>query len=159
MGYNQNNKAAKKLKTPELREACYKEYCAHLARGKSKRSFVFKYRDLSCTYRAIEKCIEEDDDLDPAHKEVAEAEGFAYWETIVEEAAKGTNKDANTASLQMLMRNKFGWDKDERTNEEKVAQAIDSLAKIREYLSLPVVQQPVTTLECAARHTGLKTGT
>lgn len=49
----------------------------------------------------------------------AEAERYKLWFTNVSESALGTNKDANTASLQMIMRNMFGWDKRSSVDENQ----------------------------------------
>ena len=103
----------KKLSGPELRKEAYDQYCAHIASGKSKRSWVFKHPELTLPWETMEKYIKNENDFDPTQKKIAEAEGFGSWEEIVSKSAKGTNTKANVASLQMVMRNKFGWDKDE----------------------------------------------
>lgn len=107
---NQNNK---KLTTSDLKRDAYEQYCAHLAKGKSKRSWTFKHPELMLTWETMEKYIANDPEFDPIKKELALADGYLAWEQVAEDSAKGVNKDANTASLQMVMRNKFGWDKNE----------------------------------------------
>ena len=122
MGYNIGNQYALKLCTPELRKFAYKSYCDHLAKGKSKKSWNLK-TPVKLTWESMEKYIREnEDDFDPIEKKLAESDGYGHWEQVVEDSAKGTNKDANTATLQMLMRNKYGWDKqDNRHNDESSA--------------------------------------
>jgi hypothetical protein len=113
-GAPKGNKNATKLKTPELKAEAYKQYCAHLARGKSKKSWCFEHPDLTLTFETMDKYIDGSViDFPPIHKKVAETKGFAFWEQVVEDSAIGKNKDANTASLQMLMRNKYSWDKED----------------------------------------------
>jgi hypothetical protein len=113
------NQLAKKLDTPELRKWAYESYCAHLAKGKSKKSWNLK-TPVTLTWETMEKYIKDDpNEFDPTHKELAISDGFAIWEQVVEDSAIGKNKEANTASLQMLMRNKFSWDKRDETLEDK----------------------------------------
>lgn len=117
-GGQPGNTNAKKLKTPELKLEAYRQYCEHLARGKSKESWYFEHPDMSLTWETMEKYIKEDVVFEPIKKKIAEAKGFAMWETVLEESAKGKNTKANTATLQMLMRNKYGWDKSEKKDTE-----------------------------------------
>lgn len=111
------NKNRVALKDKEIRQLAYKSYCAHLALGKSKRSWCFEHTQYSCTWETFEKYLKDEVEFDPLQKRLAECKGYAHWEAVVEASAKGINKDANTASLQMLMRNKFGWDKQDKVIE------------------------------------------
>lgn len=112
------NKNGLKLKDPEVRQQAYKSYCEHLAKGKSKRSWCFEHPQLTCTWETLEKYLENDLEFDPKHMKTALAKGYAKWEQIVEDGAVGTNQDVNPACLQMVMRNKFGWDKERAGNNE-----------------------------------------
>jgi len=116
-GAQVGNQTAKKLTTSELKEEAYNQYCAHLARGKSKRSWYFEHPELTLTWETMEKYIKEEHEFDPNKKKIAMSRGFGLWEDVVEQSANGKNTRANTATLQMLMRNKFGWDKN-GTNPE-----------------------------------------
>jgi hypothetical protein len=111
----QGNENGTKLKDEDVRQQAYSQYCEHLAKGKSKRSWYFEHPTLTCTWETMEKYIENKTEFDPNKKKVAECRGFGTWEKIVEDSATGVNEKANTASLQMVMRNKFGWDKKEET--------------------------------------------
>ena len=62
--------------------------------------------------------------FDPIQIESAKSKGYNLWEQVVEDSAEGKNKDANTASLQMLMRNKFSWDKEEKGSDNKPSDPI-----------------------------------
>lgn len=120
------NKNALKLTTLELKQKAYKAYCDHLARGKSKRSFYFIDETLSLTWETMEKYIENDPSVfDPIKMKMAESQSFSYWEDVVHASAEGTNPNANTASLQMLMRNKFGWDKPDVHREKSTTYTIE----------------------------------
>lgn len=120
-GAPKGNKNAIKLKTPELKAEAYRQYCAHLAKGKSKKSWYFEHPDLQLTFETMDKYIAENPiDFRPITRQIAEIKGFAYWEEIVEQSARGENQ-ANTASLQMLMRNKYKWDKEDLKEIAKCA--------------------------------------
>lgn len=122
------NQHAKKLTTPELRDLAYKQYCDHLARGKSKKSWCFEHPNLTLTWNTMEKYLEDTSEFDPLKKEVAQIKGYYKWESIAEDSASGANKDANTASLQMVMRNKFGWDKENSVQKDTSEPLIKKLA-------------------------------
>lgn len=128
------NDYTKKLKTTELKEEAYRQYCAHLAKGKSKKSWCFEHPHLTLTWETMEKYIKSDEHVfDPLKKRVAETKGYACWEQVVEDSATGKNKDANTASLQMLMRNKYGWDKIDKSQEvdaTEISQQFDNLMTV-----------------------------
>ncbi len=50
---------------------------------------------------------------------IAETKGKKYYEGVCRASANGDNQKANTASLQMIMRNKYGWDKPEKGDGDK----------------------------------------
>lgn len=117
---NTGNQHAKKLTTQDLKKQAYKQYCAHIAKGKSKRSWTFKHPEVSLRWETMEKYIRENpDEFDLEHMKIAICEGFARWEQVVEDSAEGLNEKANTASLQMLMRNKFKWDKKDQEFDDQ----------------------------------------
>ncbi len=111
------NKNGVKLKDPEVRQLAYSQYCEHLSKGKSKKSWYFQHPELRCTWETMEKYLLNEVEFDPTHKQIALAKGYGFWESVVEDSAIGKNDKANTASLQMLMRNKFGWDRDAEKKE------------------------------------------
>lgn len=112
------NKYGLKLKDRAIRQDAYKQYCAHLANGKSKKSWCFEHPKFSCTWETMEKYLCDEAEFDPLHKKIAESKGYKRWEQIVEDGATGENPDVNPACLQMVMRNKFGWDKERSINHE-----------------------------------------
>lgn len=106
------NQNARKLTTDELKLEAYRQYCDHLAAGNSRKSWYFEHPTLTLTYETMEKEIRENPVVLDAHKKkVAEVKGFATWERLVQETAKGANKDTNVAAMQMLMRNRYKWDR------------------------------------------------
>jgi hypothetical protein len=107
------NKHGLALKDPIIRQKAYESLCNHIAKGKSIRSWWYEDDNCSCTWETMYKYIKDTNEFDSIKKEIAHCKGLALWETIVEEAGIGKNDKANVACLQMIMRNKFGWDKDE----------------------------------------------
>lgn len=103
------NDNAKKLKDKGTKDKVYKDYCDWLAKGKMAKSWYYESEELTLTYKTIENYISEDVDFPPIKKEIAICKGYQIWESICEEGAKG-ERDVNTPMIQMLMRNKFGWD-------------------------------------------------
>ena len=123
-------KNARKLKTPQLMEKVYKSYCDHLSDGKVKKSWYYDKNGLTLTWESMERYIaNEPRNFDPQKKAVAFSKGMQYWEDVVNASAKGANKDANTATLQMLMRNKYGWDREENGAKETSEPLIKALAR------------------------------
>lgn len=113
------NNNAKKLKTPELKKEAYRQYCEHLSKGKSKKSWCFEYEGIFLLWETMEKYIAEDPiNFDPMKKRAAEIRGYNHWEDFTEECAKGQNKGVVPA-LQMIMRNKFGWDRETTITHHK----------------------------------------
>lgn len=124
-GAPKGNVNGTKLKDPDIRQVAYQQYCEWVARGKSMKSFCFEHEQLTCTYRTLDKYIEDDPiEFPPIKMEMAKCKGYNRWEQVVEDSAEGKNKDANTASLQMLMRNKFSWDKEEKGSDNKPSDPI-----------------------------------
>jgi hypothetical protein len=59
----------------------------------------------------MQKLLKNEDEFPAEQIQIAKSKGYAHWEKVVEDSADGSNQKASTASLQMLMRNKYGWDK------------------------------------------------
>lgn len=106
------------LDCPEVRQDAYNDFCDHLAKGKAIKSWYYDKNGYKCVWATMLSYIDKNpNEFDPIQKLVAEAQGYQLWEGITEGSAKGDNTKANTASLQMVMRNKFGWDK--KVEEDK----------------------------------------
>lgn len=150
MGPPKNNKNGLKLKEPDVRQEAYEKYCEWLAMGKSSRSFTFKKGDLMCVGRTMESYIRDNPlEFPPLKKELAYCQGYAIWEQVVEESAKGINKDASTASLQMLMRNKYNWDKEDKDPVYRHETDMDKMiAKWETSGSKPEAARQPEQLEC-----------
>lgn len=135
MSAAQGNTYAKKLANQELKEEAFRQYLAHLALGKSKKSWYFEHPELTLTWQTMDTYIRDEPQVFNSLKiECAKCKGYQVWEQVAEDSAKGINKDANTASLQMVMRNKFGWDKEENDSRNSkgtlVERFLDQLDKM-----------------------------
>jgi hypothetical protein len=126
------NKYRLALDTPEIRQQAYLSFCSHLSKGKAVKSWSFKEDGYLCSWETMMKYIRENpNEFDPIHKTIADSDGYAHWEAIAESSASGQNKEANTASLQMIMRNKFGWDKKEEPQiDSSTVASMDSFIKL-----------------------------
>jgi len=111
------NNNAKKLKTIEQKEKVYKSYCQHLSLGKCQNSWYYEDDGLTLTSETLEKYIKEDVDFDTIHKDIAKAKGLAIWEDVLAKGAK-CERDINTAAMQMIMRNMYSWDKEDKDNSQ-----------------------------------------
>lgn len=128
---HKDNKYAKKLTTDELKRAAFESYLAHIAKGKSKKSWWFDHEEVTVTWQTMETYIKNEPQVfNPLQIERAKSSGYQIWEQVVEDSAKGLNKDANTASLQMLMRNKFGWDKEDHSNKQSNETLVEKFLNI-----------------------------
>lgn len=120
----EGNQYAKKLDTPELRQEAYKQYCDHIAKGYQKKSWYFEHPDITLTWQTMENYLRDDPkEFNSEQKQIAECKSMKHWEAILYASAKGENKDANTASLQMIMRNKFGWDRVDKREDDSTGSA------------------------------------
>lgn len=115
MAFEKNNRYAVKLVNDELKLEAFNQFCQHLAKGKSRKSWRFRHPDVCITWQTLDTYMKNEPHVFNAiQMEEAISDGYAKWEQVVEDSADGHNKEANTASLQMLMRNKFGWDKEDK---------------------------------------------
>lgn len=118
---NTNNVA---LPTKTLRLKAYKSFCEHIAEGNVKESWYYDDGEYMCSYQTLMSYIKDSPvDFPTIQKDVAYSKGYKKWEQIVGTSGTGQNKKANTASLQMIMRNKYGWD---RREENKPISTTDS---------------------------------
>lgn len=127
----------KKLKTEELKKEAYRQYCAHISQGIPKKAWKFKHPEISLTWETMEKYIkEEPDTFDPTQKKMAEADALFMWFDYLSQSAKGKNREANVASLQIILRNMFAWDRENpHSKNENTEDLKDSFAKIMHQLN------------------------
>jgi hypothetical protein len=129
------NQHGVKLKDPNVRQQAYQQYCHHLSLGNGKKSWYFNHPEFRCTWETMEKYIKDHNEFDPFTKKIAEAKGYGVWEGLVQDAAKGINKDVNTAALQMYMRNKYKWDRADQVHDDDDGTALQANEKLMGQLS------------------------
>lgn len=101
-----------KLRDPDVRQDAFNKYCEWLSFGKAIKSFHYTDGKNWITGETMENYIKNNPgEFSVDRRDHAWAQGYAYWEKIVDDLATGKNKTANTASLNMLMRNKYQWDR------------------------------------------------
>ena len=130
-----DNQNGVKLKDPDIRQIAYEQYCSHLAAGNGKKSWCFEHPEFSCTYKTMDKYIKDEVEFLPLKKELAEIKGYGVWERLAQDTAKGSNKDANVAALQMLMRNKYKWDRHDQVFDEDDGTALEANEKLMTQLT------------------------
>lgn len=117
------------------RQEAYRALCEGVKSGISVDAFRYAKGEKRVTGpRIIEWIAENPDEFDIALFQDAYCHAYEGWEKIVEQSARGENPDANTASLQMKMRNRFGWDKRKDEDEGK---KIDLVINKVVYRALP----------------------
>lgn len=135
------------LDNPKDRQKVFKAFCAWLASGKMKKSFYYEDDKISVSWQPIRRYMKLfPEDMPPEPLEIAKAKGIGYWEEEVAKAAVGKNRHANPACLQMILRNKCGWDKpgvcvdDDEDDNKKVdpfVEVKDFFRDLRGALPLP----------------------
>jgi hypothetical protein len=145
--------------TTQFRDNAYRGFCQHIATGKAVESYVHAEGGAVASYRTILKWMQDERTFPPEYKVIATSMGLGFWENVVAESALGINTKANVASLQMLMRNKYGWDR--RDDERKTAEPeiLASYEKLMVQLtkrqkSFPEIEQVSSFNLSAAADTG-----
>lgn len=135
----QGNSNRLKIKTEHLQQVAYATYCNWIGMGRDKKGFVFEYEDENgnighVTQGTIENYVKSQRfNLDPSQMDKAEAYSFQAWEAIGIQMMKGEIEKCQPAIFQMMMRNKFGWDKDTKnssvneTDAKKFMQFCDNI--------------------------------
>ena len=121
MTFEEGHQINVKLKTDELKREAYRQYCKHIASGYPKKAWCMRHPDITLTWETMEKYIKEDPSIfDPIHKNAAQADSLRLAFEHLWDSARGKNKDANVAALQIILRNMHAWDaKDLRSDESE----------------------------------------
>lgn len=121
-GGKPGNKNGLKLKDPDVRQEAYRQYCEWIALGNSKEAWCFEHPKLTCTHKTMEKYIHENPiEFPPLHKEVSESKSFEHWCQLGKQMMLGRIEKCQPAIFQMFMRNKFGWDKEDKAESGQCA--------------------------------------
>lgn len=137
------NKNKVSLKSTDVRQEAYRQYCAHLAAGYPKEAFFFDHPEHSCCFKTIERYIRESPgEFPPILRERAYALRYKFWLDKGRALIDGTIRYGSPVVWQTMMRNMFrdlAWDvidtKQSYYTEEQ-RQTIDrlfaELSKLRE---------------------------
>lgn len=132
---NDGNQYGLAIKDPAIRQDAFKDFCDHLSEGKALKSWYYDKNGHRCIWATMLSYLDKyPDEFDLVKKHIAEAKGYQKWESVVADSAVGENQKANTASLQMVMRNKYGWDKKE-DQEKDQSHLLSSVVPFLEQLS------------------------
>ncbi len=122
MAFKLMNTEAVKLNSDELIKEAFDSYCAHIAKGKVVNSWYFKKDGkLLCCYTTMERYVKNRPDVCcPTQYNASVSMGLGDWENVVDASAKGEGRKGNPATLQIVMRNKYGWDT--KADEDKATE-------------------------------------
>lgn len=118
-----------KIKDDEVLQAAYDAYCGYIASGRGQRGFVFDYETEEgkkgfVTWQTLENYLKDPRfDLDPSKKTRAENVAYQAWENSGIDMMQGKFEKCQPAIYQMMMRNKFGWDKESKVSHYHEADA------------------------------------
>lgn len=125
-----NKLACKRTKYPDECQKAYKSYCDWISQGNSVEAWNYVGKQMTLTYKTIEKYIREfPDEFPPIHKEVALTKSLAIWEERGLKMMLGLIEKSQPAIFQMFMRNKFGWDKENSGQKDATGSLIEEMAK------------------------------
>ena len=112
------NQNAKKLKSIEIKQKVYKDYCDHIAQGWPRKAWYYEKDGLSVCYKTMENYLKVDPDFPPSQKTIAEAKALRKYIEWGRAMMLGQVEKSQPVLFQILMRNMFGWDKDKESKTE-----------------------------------------
>lgn len=122
------------LANAEGRRILFKAFCDHIAKGNVKSSFHFDNGIYRAVAHTIERYIKDfPHEFDLMDLDIAYAKCYEIWENAVGDAALGYKPSAHGAALQMILRNKLGWDRQEREPVNK-AEIVELFASLKTYV-------------------------
>lgn len=90
----------------------YESFLTHISKGHSIDAFSYREENFSLSWQTLNEYIKKRPDLfNPDLMIEAKAIAKKYWENVCFQAARGEMKGHSPAVLQMIMRNKYDWDK------------------------------------------------
>lgn len=115
------NKHGEVLSNPEIRQKAFESYCEHLASGMPKEAWWFEEGKYHCTHKSMENYyLKEYPKEFPSYKiQNALAQKYRHWLGKGKDCFEGKMKNAQPAVYQMIMRNLFGWDRPEKSENTK----------------------------------------
>lgn len=114
------NLNAVKIKDADVQRIAYENYCEWIASGKGQRGWVFDYKneageDKFILWQTMERYIELFPSVCPPENKIrAENLGYQSWEQRGTDMMVGKIEKCQPAIYQMMMRNKYSWDKESK---------------------------------------------
>lgn len=131
--YLVDNKYGGKNWSSEQRQEAYSSLCSHIGQGYDIDSWCFERDYGSISWRTMLTWIKDfPEEFQAEQKSIAQAQSKRVWEDVLMDSARGNNTKANIAAIQMIMRNKFGWDK----RPEALESTQDQLQSFRAVMAL-----------------------
>lgn len=158
----EGNKFAEKLPTMELKQKAYDSYCAHIAKGYPQKTWYFEEGEIQLTWETMENYFKRYPELceptgvfDPIKKKIARCKNYTGWFELAQQSADGTNQKANTATLQMIMRNLHEWDKKEDTKNVNEPSDIRDAIRFEQQVQLEVNRRLASSVHEGATSFGI----
>ena len=106
------NQNGTKLKSPDVRQEAYKQYCAHIASGYPKEAFCFEHPELDVTWETLDKYIEDNpSEFPPSLMKKARAKRYSTLFGEGMKLMKGGYPGGSPVVWQTIMRNIFKAEK------------------------------------------------
>ena len=135
------NDNATKLRDSATKQDAYKKYCAHIASGMPKQSFVYDNGIITLTYETLDKYIREDPiEFNPILMKAAKARGFGKWIDKGISLMEGKYKHGSPVIYQTIMRNIFrndgiAWDRNDPIDINRPVELVDKHAEVMQSLT------------------------
>ena len=125
------NQSAKKLTTESIKKEAYQQYCEWIRAGNPKRGWVFRHPEITLTVKTMDRYIRENpSDFPPINIEAAKADGYMVWIYDGKKMMTGVIGKCQPAIYQMMMRNIWGWDKEDVESKETTEPLVEKIAKM-----------------------------
>lgn len=144
--YNLRNFATAALKPLDMKQRAWIAYLAHLRMGYSREAFVYREGGNSftetCSYKTLDNLASENNpDFPKSQLDDAICDARLRYEKLGDDLLTGKIPNGNAAVFQIIMRNRFGYDKPQANMQISIE--ADFLKKVALIESLP-------TIDCTA---------
>ena len=103
---------------PEQKQIAYRSYCKHISEGLSKEAWCYEDPDdpeLGLVWNTMESYMKKDPAaFEPILLQKAYAKSREWFENVGKDLMIGKIEKGSPATFQTFMRNKFGWDKEDK---------------------------------------------
>ena len=143
MKFQKGNTLSKSKIKDDEKHLAYAQLCDHVRGGYALESWRFRHSDYpqsKLSWKTMLAWVSANPlEYDIRDYELAKIDGFWFWEKAIVNHALAIKK-GDTAGLQIIMRNRFGWDKESTINMSVEA---DFQKKVAEIRSIPIPQPSI----------------